>query len=285
MLYNVVVEKIDRTGWRTVHPSFNKKGEWKKKDGSAAALARMLRAAGRNALVMPADAEEDHRVLQQREDGTWREVVKSFKGAEGGRRRFYPMEAYQIRNEKRKQGKKVKVEKIPDDEPRFKIISRRQWGARRPRRKPIKVNWTLTTPSRIHHTAAESDYIMHSLSLQKRAMRKIQAFHMDSRKYSDIGYNYVIFPDGTIFEGRGKEIRGAHTLVSTRRGTVVGHKNNEPGICFAGNYNKQKPTKAQLAAAEWLRKEVGVGRGRKYPHAATFATSCPGKRMRRAMKI
>ena len=39
---------------------------------------------------------------------------------------------------------------------------------------------------------------------------EIQALHMGQRGYSDIGYHFLIDPDGTLYEGRPLNMRGAH---------------------------------------------------------------------------
>ena len=89
---------------------------------------------------------------------------------------------------------------------------------------------------------------------------------MDSRKYNDIAYNFLIVPSGRVYEGRGKEVEGAHTL---------GH-NEDCGIAFVGDYSKQKLTTAQIIAYKNLRRKLGVSGGPEHPHSATYNTSCPG---------
>lgn len=65
-----------------------------------------------------------------------------------------------------------------------------------------------------------------------------------------IGYHYVIRRDGTVEEGRDREVIGAH---------VSGHNTNSVGICMAGgvseadvNVPENNFTKAQLAALKGL---------------------------------
>ena len=105
------------------------------------------------------------------------------------------------------------------------------------------------------------------IEAEKAAVRAIQKYHMDARKYNDIAYNFLIMPSGRVYEGRGKEVEGAHTL---------GH-NDDCGIAFVGDYNEMKLTRAQITAFNLLRRRMGVAGGQKYPHSATFNTSCPGK--------
>lgn len=61
---------------------------------------------------------------------------------------------------------------------------------------------------------------------------QIRQCHLQ-RGFSDIGYNYVIYRDGSIHEGRNVNISGAHT---------VGHNYNSIGICYIGGCAKDGKT-------------------------------------------
>lgn len=50
---------------------------------------------------------------------------------------------------------------------------------------------------------------------------------MNTRKWSDIGYNFLVGEDGNVYEGRGWGKTGAHT---------VGYNSKSVGICFIGNF-------------------------------------------------
>jgi N-acetylmuramoyl-L-alanine amidase len=41
--------------------------------------------------------------------------------------------------------------------------------------------------------------------------RFIQTFHIESRQWSDIGYNFLLGGDGNVYDGRGWDQEGAHT--------------------------------------------------------------------------
>ena len=148
------------------------------------------------------------------------------------------------------------------------IMTRLQWGARTPRG-VTKVNWTSNTTTRVHHTATPAPTGSGSalVEAEKAAVRGIQKFHMDTRKWNDIAYSFLIMPSGRVYEGRGREVEGAHT---------AGH-NSDCGIAFVGDYNVMKLTKAQIVAFNLLRRKMGVSGGAKKPHSATSSTSCPGK--------
>lgn len=61
---------------------------------------------------------------------------------------------------------------------------------------------------------------------------QIRQCHLQ-RGFSDIGYNYVIYRDGSIHEGRNVNISGAHT---------IGHNYNSIGICYIGGCAKDGKT-------------------------------------------
>ena len=69
------------------------------------------------------------------------------------------------------------------------------------------------------------------------------------RGFSDIGYHYVIHPDGTVEEGRDVNIAGAH---------CSGHNSKSIGICYIGGMTadnkkaKDTRTDEQRAILLWL---------------------------------
>ena len=57
----------------------------------------------------------------------------------------------------------------------------------------------------------------------------IRQWHI-RRGWSDIGYHFVIYLDGSVHEGRPLERIGAHT---------IGHNRNSIGVCYIGGMNKE----------------------------------------------
>tara|TARA_R110000803_G_scaffold145933_3_gene211732 strand:- start:21461 stop:21874 length:414 start_codon:yes stop_codon:yes gene_type:complete len=53
----------------------------------------------------------------------------------------------------------------------------------------------------------------------------IRGWHVNERGWSDIGYHYVIYLDGTVVKGRDIRVQGAHTK---------GQNKNSIGICYVG---------------------------------------------------
>lgn len=61
----------------------------------------------------------------------------------------------------------------------------------------------------------------------------IKRWHLD-RGFSDIGYHYVIYLDGSIHKGREESQIGAH---------VSGYNSKSIGICYIGGLDKNKKSK------------------------------------------
>jgi hypothetical protein len=160
---------------------------------------------------------------------------------------------------------------------------RSNWGAAKPKKNPVRVNWDASTVVRAHHTVTRKPKGSTRKLLiedEQRCMREIQNGAMKGKdaKYSDIPYGYLIMPSGRRYTGRGAEILGGHTL---------GH-NTDVGIAFVGNYEEYKPTVASLVSFWQLRRELRKRYGisvKVYPHSDTFPTACPGKYLKKALKI
>lgn len=163
----------------------------------------------------------------------------------------------------------------------YKPRSRRGWNPLPPKSTPVHVSWN-DDPMRLHHTVTNFKYRAKTRAGRIREeqvhMRLLQQIAF-SRGYSDISYNYVSFPSGRVWVGRGEAIKGAHTL----------DHNDEPGLALAGNYEYQKLTKLQkhrvsYMAGTYLPRKYGTKR-RIYPHCKTYATACPGRHARAAFNL
>jgi N-acetylmuramoyl-L-alanine amidase len=129
---------------------------------------------------------------------------------------------------------------------------------------------------RVHHTADNGVEAHATVEEEYAYLRRIEEYHIRTRGYKAIGYNYLVFPSGRVYEGRGFGKLGAHTL---------GH-NTDVGVCFVGNFQHQEPTEAALRAERKLRRRLrlhGVRLGKREPHRETFPTSCPGDNIMREL--
>ena len=68
-------------------------------------------------------------------------------------------------------------------------------------------------------------------------VRNIQMFHIETRKWSDIAYNFLVGGDGLAYEGRGWDQVGAHTY---------GYNIKSIGIALVGTFMKELPPNRQV---------------------------------------
>lgn len=106
-------------------------------------------------------------------------------------------------------------------------------------------------------------------------VRTIQAFHMDTRGWADIAYNFVVCPHGYTFEGRGWGRRSAAN--GTNPGNDAYH-----AVCFLGGVGDTftDQAKGQFVACrdEWVRLYGRAADVR--PHSYFLQTECPGPAIR-----
>lgn len=152
------------------------------------------------------------------------------------------------------------------------VISRGSWGARPPdqlRRLTLPASDTW-----IHHTA-DNGPASPTFDAEAQLMKTTQQYHF-SKGWSDIAYSFVVMPSGTVYEGRGWGVVGAHT---------AGHNSSSHGICFAGNFQETTPTLGALVSCAGLLRD-GLRQGFIAPgvhptggHRDVKATACPGDRL------
>ncbi|XP_043861877.1 peptidoglycan-recognition protein LC [Drosophila santomea] len=124
----------------------------------------------------------------------------------------------------------------------------------------------------IHHTATEGcdqeDVCIYRMKI-------IQAFHMKSMGWVDIGYNFLVGGDGQIYVGRGWHIQGQH---------VKGYGAISVSIAFIGTFVNMEPPARQIEAAMRLMDE-GVRLHRLQPdyhiyaHRQVSPTESPGQKL------
>lgn len=155
---------------------------------------------------------------------------------------------------------------VPPRSGSFTIQSRASWGARPPR----CVATTIPNRVTIHHTVTPTN---DSMSVPAR-LRQIQAFHMYTMGWCDIGYNFLLSRDGRVWRGRGRNVLGAH---------VANHNSGNVGISFLGTYSSTKANQSQRCGAaamlRWLHGKVPaivLTRDDIKGHRQYAATECPG---------
>ncbi|MEO3974719.1 N-acetylmuramoyl-L-alanine amidase [Streptomyces sp. CAU 1734] len=141
--------------------------------------------------------------------------------------------------------------------------TRAQWGARPPT-EVTRVPMSSRTGFTVHYSAGAAG----------QTVRQIQNYHMDSRGWSDIGYNFLVDRDGRIYEGRGWDVVGAH---------ATGHNSTHIGVCFIGQDGDATPR--ALSAIRALYEAAGSGAGRTLDRTwhgglSGQSTQCPGAGLR-----
>jgi hypothetical protein len=149
------------------------------------------------------------------------------------------------------------------------VVSRSQWGAR-----PPKSSYTQHKPQRliVHHSYIPN----HSHYKGAASIRGIQNYHMDNAntKWNDIGYHFLIGPEGVIYQGRPETVVGAHCSPNT----------NSVGVCLIGDYDPGKDPipvvmeDSLIKLLAWLASNYKVDpRINIYGHCDFSPKSCPGK--------
>jgi len=175
-----------------------------------------------------------------------------------------------------------------DDAAAPRIIMRDEWGAQPPQ---AGYRYAKATHLAIHHTASTSAGAADTQGECAAAVRAIQDYHMNTRGWIDIGYNYVICQTGDIFQGREdgndrRDVVGAHDAYNA--GSV-----GVSGLGYFHSPHNQQPTAALLdgfvSLLAWIadRRDIdpegssyyasyGALTPNVYGHRDVRATACPG---------
>lgn len=114
----------------------------------------------------------------------------------------------------------------------------------------------------VHHTATP----------QSTSVESIRRHHTAVRGWRDIGYHYLIQPDGFLRMGRPEEMIGAH---------IKGMNRNSIGIAVIGDFREVEPEQAANEQLSILLEDLMY----RYPHAKLFThgeiatTECPGEKL------
>jgi hypothetical protein len=161
------------------------------------------------------------------------------------------------------------------------MVTREEWGARSPYINALNENGTFDAEANpdgvLVYSKPLEDWLTtivvhHSALPYEKGPAEIQNLHMDKGGYSDIGYHFIIGPDGTLYQGRHLHVRGAHTQ-GFNTGTV--------GIVLLGNMEIIEPTQEQLKVLEslviYLKNRFGITHIAGHGDFNPDITVCPGK--------
>ncbi|MGH2819628.1 MAG: N-acetylmuramoyl-L-alanine amidase, partial [Actinomycetota bacterium] len=191
-----------------------------------------------------------------------------------------------------------------------RIVTRARWGANESLKRTgggCRRSFHPLQQLFVHHTAG-SNFDSHP----RATMRAIYQFHTSTRGWCDIGYNFVIAPNGSIFEGRwarryapwethdsedraGRVVTGAH---------VSNFNSGSLGVSMMGNFSRvslspaARRSLAELLAWESDRHNLRPrgehryrnpesGRRKRLPtiagHRDAGSTECPGNLLYRSL--
>ncbi len=142
--------------------------------------------------------------------------------------------------------------------PQPAILDRQGWCPNNDCAEHPNPSQTTVTHLIVHHAAgtnASSDW--------SGVVRSIWDYHVNTNGWDDIGYNWLIDPNGIVYEGRGDNIQGAH---------FCGSNGGTAGICMLGNFNLVAPSAPALDQLKkmlsWKACDVNID-----PNAMTFHAS------------
>ncbi len=155
------------------------------------------------------------------------------------------------------------------------VLPRHAWAGGRPiparmdRMLPV---WRIT----VHHDGLPPVTLRGRQDVADR-IDLIRRSHQQ-RGWGDIGYHFVVDPEGRLWEGRPLAYQGAH-VGATNEGNL--------GVLCLGNFEIQHPTGAQLSALDGFliqqMRGYGVTARALHTHRELAPTACPGRNLQAHM--
>lgn len=149
------------------------------------------------------------------------------------------------------------------------FVSRESWGARAPKGVTRHEPNTIT----VHHFA--SGPLRNWRGAE--TMVAVQRDHMDNQGWQDIGYHWVIAPDGGIWQGRPEAFVGSH---------VANKNTGNIGVSLYGTLNTsgEDPTAAQITSLKSLLSDIARRHNISVSRILTHGEQqdnkdCPGSRV------
>ncbi|MDH4396727.1 MAG: peptidoglycan recognition family protein [Limnobacter sp.] len=99
------------------------------------------------------------------------------------------------------------------------IVPRARWGLLTPKHQNLEYDWN-------YHSIA----IHHSGNKGYKNPKQIEDYHMRNNQFDDVGYHFMVSPEGNIFEGRNLLHKGSHVKASNT-GRI--------GILVMGDFDEQ----------------------------------------------
>lgn len=120
--------------------------------------------------------------------------------------------------------------------PRPFVVSREAWCTHPSCNYTAGIRYRTVTHLIIHHTVSNNN-----LTDWPAAVRAVWSYHTFGREWGDIGYNYLIDPNGVIYEGHkgGDDVVGIH---------ASGANDGSMGVVLLGTFSTVSPPQAMLNA-------------------------------------
>lgn len=140
----------------------------------------------------------------------------------------------------------------------------------------MQIQTSVVMFKRAHTPRTKTNRIVvhHSASGKNTTILDIQSWHL-TRGWYGVGYHYVIYPDGTVVQGRPDWAKGAHAYQDRS------HDANSDGIgiCLIGNFEEYAPTSAQIDSLVELIKMLRklYSNLKVQGHKDVMPTACPGR--------
>ena len=123
-------------------------------------------------------------------------------------------------------------------------------------------------PMDIRNTT-EQIVLHHSGVTVRQSVETIHNYHKNTNGWSGIGYHFYVRTTGEIYRGRPENTVGAH---------AVGANYNSIGICFEGNFSKEKMGEKQIKAGQelvaYLKEKYAISKVVR--HRDVDNSECPG---------
>lgn len=159
------------------------------------------------------------------------------------------------------------------------IVTRAEWGARDPRSRPAFPGQSKGLG--VHYNGPALGLVGGCRDGRDcaDAVRGTQAFHMDTRGWADIAYNWLVCAScGRVYEGRGWDVRSAAN--GTRRGNDRFHA--VMILIGQGEPITDEAKAAVIAVQRRHRRRYGTHRLR--AHGSFKPTRCPGTATKRWLR-
>jgi hypothetical protein len=165
-----------------------------------------------------------------------------------------------------------------------KIIARTQWTGFRPDPKEMNPLGSIRKIT-VHHTG-NGPFTAQGVADVKEELQTVLRGER-AMGHDDIAYHFIIDPAGRVWAGRDLRWQGSHV----RNWKGLDNRTGNVGVMLLGNFERQKPSQAQLATLEKFviklqqqhkvpRQKVVAGRVSKeigvFTHQQLSPTVCPG---------